>query len=227
MTDGYLGDQFDAFGGESGPPVPSWDTLGKGGKVRGVIVPQPHPDSGQPLSYLTTQQTSMPTDEKPVPEPLFYDNDPNGGTFHKRPRLQAEFHIKVEPCDFADCSERFQAFAKENEVEDDGLRRLIVKGATASKAMQKNGRATFGGKGIPPLGAIIEQELLGKRPKGSFKENVFDVRFERPTAESLRVVQEHMSENFPESGVGDAFSAGASPTSEPGSGAKSDDDPDF
>lgn len=230
MTDGYLGDQYDAFGGDAGYPVPSWDSRAKGYKVRGIILPQPHPETGIPLSYLTTQQTSMPTDDKPS-EPLFYDNDPNGPTFHKRPRLQAEFLLWVPPCAFEDCSDRFREFAEKNEIADDGFRRHIVKGATASKSMQQNGRKVFKGKGTPVLGAWLEQEFLGKRPKGNFKENVFEVRFDLPTPDSLAKVQEYMSEHFENSGIGDAMSGPASSlTSEPGSGSsdeKSGDDPDF
>jgi hypothetical protein len=229
MTDGYLGNQFDAFGGDAGYPVPSWDSRAKGYKVSGIILPQPHPENGQPMSYITGQQTSMPTDENPIPQPLFFDNDPNGATYHKRPRLQAEFLIKVEPNGFEDCSDRFREFAEKNEVEDDGLRRLIIKGGPATKSMQSNGRKTFGGKGTPAIGATITQEFQGKRPKGSFKENIFEVSFERPSAENLRVVQEYMAENFPESGgIGDSFTSGPKPSTaaEPAASG-SGDDPDF
>ncbi len=57
---------------------------------------------------------------------------------------------------------------------------------------------------------------------------MFEVRFELPTPDSLAKVQEYMSENFGDSGIGDAMSSPAdSLASEPGSGKKSGDDPDF
>ena len=184
--------------GAGGPPVPSWDTLGIGGKQGGIILPQRHPRSGAIVSYLTTQQTSMATTDKPS-ELLWYDNDPNGPTFHTRPRKQAEFLVQTEFRNFEDCSDNKKESAAKNELEDDGIRRVIIKGKTATDSFFKATRAVFGPGAKPEVGAFIWQTLTGKRKKGDFKENVIEVTFEKATPASLAIVQafaEEAGEDF-------------------------------
>lgn len=212
-------DDFDAFGGGGGAPVPSWDTLGIGAHQKGVILPQMHPKTGTLVAYLTTQQTSMPEHEGDIPQPLTYKNGD--------PRLQAEFLVQTEIRDFSDCSRAAQDRLRENEVEDDGIRRVIVKGGTGSKSMQKNGRAVFGGMGRPEYGAYIDYTLLDRRPnKGKpGKENITECAFAKADAASQRIVHDYIAENYPDllgGGGADAFSGDA------GSDSKNaGDDPEF
>jgi hypothetical protein len=217
-------DDFDAFGGGGGAPVPSWKTMGVGGRTKGVILPQIHPKAGVLVAYLTTQQTSMPTEDKPA-QPLTYDNGD--------PRTQAEFLVQTDIRDFRDCSRKFKEFAQENDVEDDGIRRVIVKGRSGSRSMQKNGRQTFGGQGRPEYGAYIDYTLLEQKPiRGtSYDENITECKFAKGDAASAKVVNDYLAENHSEflGGVGDAFedktSAGSAPA---GVGVKnSGDDPEF
>jgi hypothetical protein len=227
MSQNVMDEEFDAFGGEAGPPVPSWETLGVGGKTRGVILPQVHPKSGAILSYLTTQQTSMAEPDKPS-VPLWYDNDEDGATFHTRPRLQAEFYVQTEIRDFSDCSDQRREYAEKNDQTDDGIRRVIVKGKTGSDSMKRNGRRTFSGQGRPVIGAYIDYSLTRKnRLPSGFKENVTECAFALPDSASLAIVQNYMAENMPDQSFGaagpqDAFSG---PTEAKVPAAASWDDP--
>lgn len=218
-------EDYDAFGGGSGAPVPSWKTLGIGGHQKGVILPQMNPKTGLLVSYLTTQQTEMPENDGDIATPKTYKNGD--------PMLQAEFLVWTGIDDFSDCSRVHRDRTKENEEEDDGIRRVIVKGKTGSKSMKQNGRKVFGGMGRPEIGAYIDYALLDQRPiPGSkFEENITDCGFGKPDAASRKIVHDFIAENYPEmlGGTDDAFkddagsSASASESSKPDAG----DEPEF
>lgn len=225
MAQDWVQDDNDAFGGGAGLPVPSWDTLGKGGVIEGVILPQRHPKSGVLVSYISTQQTSMPTQADPQPKPLWYDAE------ETRPRMQAEYHVMTGFKDFEDCSDQRKAYSEENEEVDNGVRRVIVKGKTATNSQKKSAGKVFRANGGRPLiGAHFRMELTGKRPiPGTpYKENLIDVSFRAPDADSLEIVRKYMEEEFPEDSNGsdanDAFGAGSNAAASDASG---DDEPEF
>jgi hypothetical protein len=202
--------EVDAFAGGPGLPVPSWDSiwdaLPKGQrKVRGIVLPQAHPGSekkniapGTLVAWLDTQQTDMETGEL-----KWFDDDPDKprGTYHEQPMPQAEYVIQTETRDMHDYSAERRKTAEEDGEEDDGIRRLIIKGATGSKSMKRNAKHTFGSLGgRPPIGCYIEYELLERKPiPGSkFKENITVCTFDLPDAASLAVVEEYKAQMFPE-----------------------------
>lgn len=217
-----LDDQHDAFAEGGGAPVPSWKTLGVGGHQGGVILPQIHPKSGLLVAYLTTQQTSMPEDGLPS-QPLTYDNGD--------PRLQAEYLVATDIRDFSDCARRFKMRATENDQEDDGLRRVIVKGRTGSKSMKKNGRTTFGGQGRPEYGAYLDYALVDQVPNKSKpgEENMTECSFRKADAASRKIVHDYMAANMPEflDGNADAFEGDSGGTPVAAGAQNAGDDPEF
>lgn len=225
MAQDWVQDDNDAFGGGAGLPVPSWDTLGKGGVIEGVILPQRHPKSGTLVSYISTQQTSMPTQQDPTPRPLWYDAE------QTRPRMQAEYHVMTGFKDFEDCSDQRKAYAEENEEVDNSVRRVIVKGKTATNSQKKSASKVFRANGGRPLiGAYFRMELTGKKPIAgtSYKENLIDVSFRAPDAASLEIVRKYMEEEFPEElGGGDADDAFGAGANIEGASTSADDEPEF
>lgn len=190
MADWEDGD-LDTFLGAGGPPVPSWDTLGIGRPVHGVILPQEHPQTRRPVSFIVTQQSDIDGN------PLFYDDEKT------RARKQVEFHVQTDIRDFSDCSAQYQEKARKNDRKDDGVRRLIVKGRSASGSMRDSAQRVFASSGRAPcIGAKIKMTLTRRDPipGSNFKENIIDVTFAPRDPASGAIVEEYERRKFKPAG---------------------------
>jgi hypothetical protein len=181
---------------QSGPsiPVPSWDALGKGGVQGGVVLWQRNA-AGVDVAYVTEQQTTMPTPDKPS-EPLWFDDEKT------KPRTQLVLLVQTDVRDFADCSDSFNARRKKIEEDggepmvDDGIRRMIVRGKDPSRDLISAIRKL--GKQRVEAGMTVRQKLVGKKVLASnFKQNVIEVTVLAATPETLAVAEAHRSANAP------------------------------
>jgi hypothetical protein len=189
-----------------GTPAISWMTADKGDSVTGVILPQWV--DGEEVFFSEKQQTDMDTGEKKA----FLDG---------KPMMQFHFHFvgAVPDKPFSDCSKSVRARAAEEEITDDGVRQVIIKGYSEKglrKAIfdfkRKAGRFPAAGDRIK---VILTDDAYGKSGKGK----LYTTAFAPATEDTTRVADEYRRANRPappapkvaEGLLGDDF----------------DDDPDF
>lgn len=164
-------------------PSVSWARADLGDKVSGIILPV-WDDQG--VEHLTreTQQTDMDSGEK-----KFFSD----GT----PRMQDHFVIQTKFRNFEFTSKEFAAMAKSEELEDDGIRQVIIK--TYSTKPAKTSIILFKRrmKRVPAAGDYIEftnfSETAGPGGKGRMLKTAFAPGDER----SMAVAAEYRELNAP------------------------------
>lgn len=177
------GELQDFFGGEGGgAPAITFAEKPKGTKVTGVIMPVDpfSPEKG----YRTTPQRNTKG------EVLYWPLKP--GETVKRPRPQAEITLQTEYRDREFMSENAVKRAEEREQEDDGLRRLMVKGETMTKGLREALRAN--GRREPEPGATITVTLKDRESNAhGGKTNIFEVEYARPTDATREMVKAYIA----------------------------------
>lgn len=172
----------DFFGeGGGGAPAITFAEQKKGTKVTGIIVPA---DPFSPdVSYKTTAQRNTKG------EIVYWPLKP--GETKKRPRPQAEITLLTEYREREFMSENAVKRATEREQEDDGLRRLMVKGETMTKGLREALRSV--GRNKPEVGATITVTLTNRESNvHGGKTNIFEVEYAAPTDATRAAVAEYI-----------------------------------
>lgn len=184
---GPVADVQDFFGsGGGGYPVITFGDAPKGAKVTGVVLPvsASEPDKG----YKTTVQTNIKGETQYWPKRN--PSDPNEAL---RPRPQAEVNLATEFRQNEFMSDNATARRKEQDQDDDGLRRWIVKGGSATKAL-KEALTKAGVNGPLEVGATVTVTMANKEANDhGGKSYVFTVDYKRPTAETRALVEKHLA----------------------------------
>lgn len=159
----------DFFEGGSGVPGISWKGMKKGTSITGVIVPVQ--DEGETKAYRTTKQTDIDTGEV-----LNYKDG--------SPRTQAELTLATDLTGHEHTSTSYQDNVSEDD-EDNGLRRLFVRGPSLPKQFKEALKAAKAKK--PEVGGTVTVTFVKDEPiEGSkFRKNLFEVAYEKPTGESV------------------------------------------
>src|SRR5215218_5967923 len=120
---------------DSGPAVAafSWDGMAKGTTVTGILA-QPHE---------TSQQTDIEGN------PRFFDDEKT------QPIMQAVLTLATDYRAFEYTSEVFRDRATKDDIEDDGLRKLYVRGSLKTPSLNKGLREAMRKAGVkaPEVGA--------------------------------------------------------------------------
>lgn len=190
---GPVGELEDFFGsGGGGYPVITFDEKPKGSEFTGVVLPvsADEPTKG----HKTTAQTNTKGQTLYWPK-----NDPKDPNELLRPRPQAEINLQTDFRAREFMSDKAVERAKERDQDDDGLRRWIVKGPSAPKAFKEALKAA-GVNGPIEVGSRITVKMANKvENTHGGKSYVFDVKVDRPTAETRKVVDAWLAKQASES----------------------------
>lgn len=163
---------------DDGPLVPafSWDGMAAGTTVTGVLA-KPHED---------TQQTDIDGNLK------WFDSEKT------QPMMQAVLTLQTDYRAFEYTSDAARDKMRETGVDDDGLRKLYVRGSMKQPSLQrglKDALRKAGVRGAPEVGATISVTFLKKTPipGTKFKQNDFAVTYTSPTAASLAKVESQLA----------------------------------
>jgi hypothetical protein len=179
------------FDDSAGIPGISWDGIAKGTKITGVVVPN---DDGK--AYTETQQTHIDTGAG-----LTY----NDGS----PRMQAILILHTELRKWEHVTDKFlEKVAEDPEMEDNGDRKLYVRGASLTKEFKRALKAA-GLKDVAP-GLTVTVTFVGKKPipDSQFKSNVFAVEVQPPTPESMAKVSARAAAQDSGGSLGEGSDAG-------------------
>lgn len=164
---------------DSGPAIAavSFESAGINVTLKGIQT-QPHE---------TSQQTDIETGD-----PLWFDAEKT------QPRMQAVITLATDYRNFEFCSESFKERATKDGAEDDGLRKLYVRGTLKAPSLNKTLRDAMREVGAksPEVGSVHEVTLVKRSPiQGSkYKRNDFAYVYTPPTAETLAKVEQHAKE---------------------------------
>ncbi len=160
---------MDFFEGGAGAPGLSWKGARKGSKVTGLIMPVE--EEGAEKAYRTTKQTDIDSGKV-----LTYSD----GT----ERTQAEITLLTTLTGWEFTSAEYQDKQGPDD-EDDGVRRLFVRGPSLPKAF----KAALKSAGVkkPEIGGTVTVTFVKDEPiEGSkFRKNLFAVEYAKPTAENV------------------------------------------
>jgi hypothetical protein len=179
---GELEDFFEGGGG--GYPTFSLKMERVGAKFGGYVVPVSATEPNK--THVTTPQTNI---EGVV---QYWPQKP--GETVKRPRPQAEINFQTEYRNQEFMSEKAIKRLVENEQQDDGLRRWIVKGKSATEGLKSELRRLGINRAAPPPGSYIEVTLTDRKELPNQKtENVWGVKVTAPTEKGRQIVANHLA----------------------------------
>lgn len=187
------------FDTEVGSASISWNDARPKDKIKGVIVPD-----SEGRAYVESNQTDIDTGDV-----LTYKDG--------SPRKQAVLNLAgTGLTDWAFATDQFKAKAAEDdEMVDDGQRRLFVRGASMTKGFEAALRKIKAKDVVP--GMTVEVELTQRKPipNSKYKENIFTVTVSAPTEASMAVVAQHADSGGSLSTGSDDANAGKSDDDEP------------
>jgi hypothetical protein len=162
------------FDESGGAPAISFDGAAPGTTITGILA-KPHEEG---------QQTDADTGEL-----LWFDAE------QTQPKPQAILTLQTEYRAFEYCSEAYRSRALKDGQEDDGLRRLFIKGSLKTPSLNRAFRDAMREakhRGEPEVGALISMTFVKKTPiDGSkFKRNDFRATYAAPTPETLAKVRD-------------------------------------
>lgn len=167
-----------------GIPTVSWLAADRGDSVKGVILPQW--EKGEETFFTERQQTNMDSGEKKT----FSDGNP---------MMQYHIHLMrdVPAVPFSDCSKPAKARAREEELTDDGVRQIVIKGYSEKglrKALQDFRRRT---KRFPAPGDQIKITLTDDAYGPSAKGKLFTVAFAEATEATAAAAEAYRQDHRP------------------------------
>jgi len=177
----------DFYGDTSGgPPIISWDSPRPGDGFSGVLLPV---DVNAPdVSYETEFSTKVGGD------PDYWPLKAGETDADLRQKTHAVHYVKTDFKSNEQMSLNAKKRRTEDGVEDDGLRRYFVKGASASKGMTAARKAAGLKSNQPPqVGMYLTVKLVEVRPNAKGKENIFDVSLRPADAASKKVVADYIA----------------------------------
>lgn len=175
-------DFFESGGG--GYPTISTATEKIGVTFGGYVLPISAAEPNK--THVTTGQTDIEG------KPLYWPRKP--GETKLRPRPQAEINLQTDYRSREFMSDKAIKRAKENDDQpDDGLRRWIVKGKSATQTLKAELTRLGVNRAAPPPGTFVQVTLVDRKevPKGT--ENIYDVKLTAPDAKGRQIVADHLA----------------------------------
>lgn len=189
-------------GGGGGYPTFSLATEKVGAEWSGYVLPVSAEEPNK--THVTTAQTNTEGVVQYWPQ--------KAGETVLRPRPQAEINIQTEYRAREFMSEEAIKRAIENDKDDDGLRRWICKGKSATDGLKAELRRLGVNRAAPQPGTFVQVKLIDRKANTKGKENIFEVKLTAPDDKGRQIVANHLaalSEQADPEGVG------ASDTEEP------------
>lgn len=191
-------------GGGGGYPTFSLATEKIGTSFEGYVLPVSASEPNK--THITTAQTNTEGVVQYWPQ--------RPGETVLRPRPQAEINLQTAYRAREFMSENAVKRAVENETEDDGLRRWIVKGKSATDGLKAELRRLGINRAAPAPGSLVKVTLIDRKANSKGKENIWDIKVSAPDAKGRQIVADHLArlaeQDDPE-GTGSDSAAGDEP----------------
>jgi hypothetical protein len=170
-------------GGGGGYPTFSLKMSKIGTTFKGYVLPVSAAEPNK--THITTAQTNT---EGQV---LYWPQKPGENVL--RPRPQAEINLQTAYRDQEFMSEKAIKRAAENEKDDDGLRRWIVKGKSATDGLKAELRRLGINRSAPAPGSLVEVTLTDRKENSKGAENIFAIKVTAPDATGRQIVADYLA----------------------------------
>jgi hypothetical protein len=170
-------------GGGGGYPTFSLATEKIGTKFGGYVLPVSAEEPNK--THITTAQTNT---EGVV---QYWPQRPGENVL--RPRPQAEINLMTEYREREFMSENAVKRAVENDQADNGLRRWIVKGKSATDGLKAELRRLGINRAAPAPGSFVEVTLIDRKANTKGKENIWTVKVTAPDDKGRQVVANYLA----------------------------------
>lgn len=170
-------------GGGGGYPTFSLKMSKIGTSFEGYVLPVSAEEPNR--THVTTPQTNT---EGQV---LYWPQKP--GENMLRPRPQAEINLQTAYRAQEFMSEKAIKRADENEKEDDGLRRWIVKGKSATEGLKAELRRLGIPRSAPAPGSLVKVTLKDRKENSKGAENIWEVKVTAPDDKGRQVVANYLA----------------------------------
>jgi hypothetical protein len=170
-------------GGSGGYPTFSLKMSKIGTSFEGYVLPVSAAEPNK--THVTTAQTNTEGVVQYWPQ--------RPGETVLRPRPQAEINLATEYRSQEFMSEKAIKRAIENDKEDDGLRRWIVKGKSATDSLKAELRRLGINRAAPAPGSLVKVTLTDRKenPKGT--ENIWSVKVSAPDDKGRQIVANYLA----------------------------------